>query len=375
MQHKWAGKVICTLASSNRPFIYDVNTKTRTNIVDEEIFQATRLKNGNFMLIVIGNEARIMEIDTNGKLVRQKYQKDVFTLVERPDETIVAALSGDFLVLKRENDKLVVVEKKVHMSNPVMMHKLHDGTFIATNYQQFVHVDKNLKETVLMYQLTDNVAEVTPGKIVYEDDDENLSTFDMKTRKVQTICKGHEFISVFASDGVIIADISNKKDKTDALLLIDETGKKTIVKDMACNHGKYDLVGKNVIGFGYKNRICTLNIRTLQRTEHEVQGINASEKVIVRGFVLVPSETEETKQEPIEQVSTKKKVCNSCGASDKKLSVCSRCKSVWYCDGTCQKNDWLKHKQECKLLKFTFILRYTRTMLVSLLHHLYSNNS
>jgi hypothetical protein len=104
-----------------------------------------------------------------------------------------------------------------------------------------------------MYQLIDNIAEATPGKIVYEDDDENLSTYDMKTRKIQIICNGYEFISVFASDGVIIADISNKKDKTDALLLIDETGKKTIVKDMACNHGKYDLVGKNEIGYKEPN--------------------------------------------------------------------------------------------------------------------------
>mmetsp|Transcript_13766 Transcript_13766/g.19078 ORF Transcript_13766/g.19078 Transcript_13766/m.19078 type:complete len:255 (-) Transcript_13766:33-797(-) len=42
--------------------------------------------------------------------------------------------------------------------------------------------------------------------------------------------------------------------------------------------------------------------------------------------------------------------CNSCGKKNKTL-ICSLCKSVYYCDQNCQKQDWPSHKgKNCKLM-------------------------
>lgn len=49
------------------------------------------------------------------------------------------------------------------------------------------------------------------------------------------------------------------------------------------------------------------------------------------------------------------KICTNClkkkdEASCTNLFKCSRCKSVYYCDATCQKADWKEHKKICKVI-------------------------
>ena len=41
------------------------------------------------------------------------------------------------------------------------------------------------------------------------------------------------------------------------------------------------------------------------------------------------------------------KCCNSCSASELKLLVCKRCKSVYYCSKQCQQSDWHSHRNIC----------------------------
>ena len=41
--------------------------------------------------------------------------------------------------------------------------------------------------------------------------------------------------------------------------------------------------------------------------------------------------------------------CDFCTASKCKLSACSRCKKVFYCNKRCQKAAWKKHKLVCKV--------------------------
>jgi hypothetical protein len=44
----------------------------------------------------------------------------------------------------------------------------------------------------------------------------------------------------------------------------------------------------------------------------------------------------------------KKQCMNAtCGAMDKPMRKCSRCKAVWYCSPQCQAADWRAHKQHC----------------------------
>ena len=46
------------------------------------------------------------------------------------------------------------------------------------------------------------------------------------------------------------------------------------------------------------------------------------------------------------------KICFHCGTSEedvgRKIMSCSRCKSIYYCSRQCQKDDWKRHKKECK---------------------------
>mmetsp|Transcript_6651 Transcript_6651/g.10353 ORF Transcript_6651/g.10353 Transcript_6651/m.10353 type:complete len:228 (+) Transcript_6651:816-1499(+) len=49
------------------------------------------------------------------------------------------------------------------------------------------------------------------------------------------------------------------------------------------------------------------------------------------------------------------KACASCRslASSKNLQKCGKCQSIWYCSKECQKNDWKRHKEFCKMLSKT----------------------
>ena len=41
------------------------------------------------------------------------------------------------------------------------------------------------------------------------------------------------------------------------------------------------------------------------------------------------------------------RVCSNCQKLDSDLKVCSRCRNSFYCDATCQKAHYPKHKPEC----------------------------
>ena len=55
-------------------------------------------------------------------------------------------------------------------------------------------------------------------------------------------------------------------------------------------------------------------------------------------------------------------VCDYCFAIGENMQVCGKCKMVRYCDAKCQHRDWVRHKPECKRL------RYSRLVLKSELH-------
>ena len=55
------------------------------------------------------------------------------------------------------------------------------------------------------------------------------------------------------------------------------------------------------------------------------------------------------------------KMCSTCKKSESEvgttLLTCSRCKRVYYCSKTCQKNDWKRHRKECAIKKSRKLLR------------------
>lgn len=48
---------------------------------------------------------------------------------------------------------------------------------------------------------------------------------------------------------------------------------------------------------------------------------------------------------------SKTRVCAACGGGDRPLQQCAGCKSVSYCNKTCQKAHWKAHKQNCAVAK------------------------
>lgn len=42
-----------------------------------------------------------------------------------------------------------------------------------------------------------------------------------------------------------------------------------------------------------------------------------------------------------------RQLCVACGGKPSTLSLCARCKAVYYCNRTCQKQDWDQHKKTC----------------------------
>ncbi len=42
------------------------------------------------------------------------------------------------------------------------------------------------------------------------------------------------------------------------------------------------------------------------------------------------------------------KQCLGCNGTDKPVKVCGRCRNAYYCQPSCQKADWSRHKKECK---------------------------
>ena len=48
---------------------------------------------------------------------------------------------------------------------------------------------------------------------------------------------------------------------------------------------------------------------------------------------------------------SKEKHCDNCLKKSDSLKKCSKCHQMFYCDEDCQRNDWIYHKNECKVFR------------------------
>jgi hypothetical protein len=46
--------------------------------------------------------------------------------------------------------------------------------------------------------------------------------------------------------------------------------------------------------------------------------------------------------------------CMACGKKAARMKSCSGCRVVSYCDASCQRAAWHKHKHECKALRASY---------------------
>jgi len=110
---------------------------------------------------------------------------------------------------------------------------------------------------------------------------------------------------------------------------------------------KYDMGGKvyprNVFLNLYKKSRSDIVKLDFQGKKNAKELIASRKQRTIRIDFNKSVETKSTAQ----NVSTKNSVkCSFCEKSDAK-SICSRCKSVWYCNVDCQKSHWKVHKTKC----------------------------
>ncbi|TFK47527.1 SET domain-containing protein [Heliocybe sulcata] len=84
---------------------------------------------------------------------------------------------------------------------------------------------------------------------------------------------------------------------------------------------------------------------SIRRSPDRGRGVYATQP-LTRGATVV------TVPPHVHALSTSRlsEYCSSCAAQRAELKRCTRCKLVWYCNASCQNNDWALHKHECPAL-------------------------
>lgn len=123
----------------------------------EELFTATRLPSGNYMLAICGTPSRIVELDTNGKLIDELSFDTSITgvhdqfrqIVKTPQNTYLIPLMGKGEVIEMNKDKEIV--NRIHCGgNPFAIRILDNGNWLVScgDGHNFVEIDPAAQQIV-----------------------------------------------------------------------------------------------------------------------------------------------------------------------------------------------------------------------------------
>ncbi|WP_075556428.1 beta-propeller domain-containing protein [Parabacteroides timonensis] len=135
----------------------------------EELFTATRLPSGNYMLAICGTPSRIVELDTNGKLIDELQFDTSITgvhdqfrqIVKTPQNTYLIPLMGKGEVIEMNKDKKIV--NRIHCGgNPFAIQILDNGNWLVScgDAHNFVEIDPTGKQIVRNVS-DDNIEDIT----------------------------------------------------------------------------------------------------------------------------------------------------------------------------------------------------------------------
>lgn len=138
-------------------------TRTHETIWDfkarsgEELFTATRLPEGNYMLAMCGTPSRIVELDSTGKQTAELLFDTNITgvhdqfrqIVKTPQDTYLIPLMGKGVVVEM-NDKKEIVNTVECGGNPFAIRILKNGNWLVScgDAHKYVEIDPNCNEII-----------------------------------------------------------------------------------------------------------------------------------------------------------------------------------------------------------------------------------
>lgn len=123
----------------------------------EELFTATTLPNGTYLLAICGNPSRIIELDKDGKMLNELAFDSQITgvhdqfrqILKTPDDTYLIPLMGKGEVVEMNKDK-AIINRAQSGGNPFAIQLMKNGNWLVScgDAHKFVEIDPQTGQIV-----------------------------------------------------------------------------------------------------------------------------------------------------------------------------------------------------------------------------------